>query len=241
MTDSVRLSKYLATRFACSRREAENYVQGGWVRVDGQIVEEPGLRIEPHQEVELAKNARAEDHKPATILLHKPVGYGAGPGAKPVLELIASANQAPDDRSGRHLVKMDLKGLDLFMPLAAGDSGLVVFSQEYGIARKLVDDAAKIEQEYIVEVAGELSADGLKKLNHGLSWRGAPLPPIKVSWQNETRLRFALKNPPAGLIADMCRQVGLKVLGIKRLRIGRLPMAGLPAGQWRYLLGYERF
>lgn len=241
MTESVRLSKYLADRFSCSRREAENYVEGGWVRVDGQIIEEPGFRIDPHQKVELAKNARAQDHKPATILLHKPAGYGDGDQARPALELIEAANLAPDDRSGRHFVRRDLRGLELVTPLEPQASGLIVFTQELGIARKLVEDAAKVEQEYIVEVAGELSADELKRLNHGLSWRGAPLPPIKVSWQNETRLRFALKNPPAGLILDMCQQVGLTVLGIKRIRIGRVPMSGLALGQWRYLLGYERF
>jgi 23S rRNA pseudouridine2604 synthase len=235
MTESIRLAKYLADRLSCSRREADNYIEGGWVRVDGHVVEEPGFRILPQQQVDLAENARADDHKPATILVHKPAKARPGP------DLIVPANQAPDDRSGRRFVKKDLSGLDLVMPLEPDASGLIVFTQEHGIARKLADDASRIEQEYVVEVAGELSAEGLKRLNHGLSWRGAALPSIKVSWQSDNRLRFALKNPPAGLIQDMCRQVGLKVLGIKRIRIGRMPMSALPAGQWRYLLGYERF
>lgn len=241
MTESVRLSKYLAGRLSCSRREAENYVEGGWVSVDGRVVEEPGFRVQPHQQVELAANARPDDHQPATILLYKPAGYGAGPGARPAVGLLTPANQASDDRSGRLLVKKDLDGLELVMPLAADASGLVVFTQEAGITRKLVKDAARMEHEYVVEVAGELPAAGLERLNHGWPWRGAQLPAGKVSWQNETRLRFALKNPPAGQIPDMCRQVGLEVLNIKRIRIGRVPLAGLPMGQWRYLLGYERF
>ncbi len=240
MTESVRLSKYLADHFSCSRREAENYVQGGWVRVDGVVVEEPGFRVGPHQEVELAKNARAEDHKPATILLHKPMGYGEG--AQSVLDLLTAQNLAPEDRSGRHFVKADLRNLEVFMPLQAQASGLLVLTQEYGIARKLSADAARIEQEYVVEIEGELPEEGLKLLNHGLMWQGAALPPAKVSWQNENRLRFALKNAHAdAVIVSMCRQVGLNVLSLKRLRIGRLPMAGLAVGQWRYLLGYERF
>ncbi|RTZ42580.1 RNA-binding protein [Candidimonas sp. SYP-B2681] len=241
MTETIRLSKYIAAQFSCSRREAENYIEGGWVRVDGQLVEEPGYRIELHQIVELAENARAEDRKPATILLHKPAGYGAAAGVRPAIDLITPQNQAPDDRSGRRFVKVDLRGVNLLMPLAADASGLIVFTQDHGIERKLVQDASRIEQEYVVEVAGGIAADGLKLLNHGLSWRGAPLPPAKVSWQNETHLRFALKNPPEGLIKDICRQVGLTVKSMKRLRIGRLPMAGLAPGQWRYLLGYERF
>ncbi len=241
MTDTVRLSKYIAAQFSCSRREAENYIEGGWVKVDGRVVEEPGYRIELHQVVELSENARADDHQPATILLHKPAGYSVTTGASPLIDLITPQNQAPDDRSGRRLVKVDLRGLTLAMPLAADASGLIVLTQEYGVERKLVQDAPRIEQEYVVEVAGEISPDGLKLLNHGLSWRGTPLPPAKVSWQNETHLRFALKNPPEGLIKDMCQQVGLTMKGMKRIRIGRLPMAGLAPGHWRYLLGYERF
>jgi 23S rRNA pseudouridine2604 synthase len=109
------------------------------------------------------------------------------------------------------------------------------------VARKLIDDAAKIEHEYIVEVTGDLVPDGLALLNHGLSFNGKPLPPIKVSWQNETHLRFALKGGQPGQIEHMCKMVGLKRVGMKRMRIGRVPMAGLQVGQWRYLLGYERF
>ncbi len=241
MTESIRLSKYLAGLLPCSRREAENYIEGGWVRVNGQVVEEPGFRVHPPLAVELAEGASAEDHKPATILLHQPSGYGlAAPGC-PVSDLIVPANQVSSGSPDRHFVKRDLKGLESVMPLESGASGLVVYTQAFTIGRKLTEDIARIEQEYLVEVVGELSGDGLERLNHGLSWQGVALPPIKVSWQSETRLRFALKNPAPGLIADMCGQVGLRVLDIRRIRIGRLPMAGLPAGKWRYLLDQERF
>jgi 23S rRNA pseudouridine2604 synthase len=121
-------------------------------------------------------------------------------------------------------------------------SGLAVFSQDYRVTRKLTDDAALIEQEYVVEVAGELVEDGLKLLNHGLSFNGKPLPPAKVSWQNETRLRFALKGVQSiGQIAHMCNAVGLQVLSMKRLRIGRMSMSKLPLAQWRYVMPYEKF
>ena len=85
------------------------------------------------------------------------------------------------------------------------------------------------------------SEHGLKRLNHGLEWNGKALPPIRVSWQNERRLRFAIKGERPGQIVHMCDSVGLKVLGMKRIRIGRVPMAGLAPGQWRYLPDGERF
>ncbi|MDD5240971.1 MAG: hypothetical protein PHG47_04505 [Sulfuricella sp.] len=109
------------------------------------------------------------------------------------------------------------------------------------MARKLNDDAATVEQEYIVEVAGELLPHGLKRLNHGLEFNGRPLPPIKVSWQNETRLRFALKGAQPGQIAHMCKSVGLEVRAMKRIRIGGVSMAKLQPGLWRYLMPHERF
>ena len=241
MTETVRLAKHLAGLLQCSRREAEQYIEGGWVSVAGQVVEEPGHRVSPEDRVELSPHATLEDIKPVTILLHKPAGHDANETLDSARELIRAGTQASDDRSGQRFLKKHLSNLTLVTPLETQASGLVVYSQEYSVTRKLVDASRNIEHEYVVEVAGDMAPDGLARLAHGLSWQGMPLDPIKVSWQSETRLRFALKTPPAGLIAYMCGEVGLQVVSIKRLRVGRVPMAGLPAGQWRYRLGYERF
>lgn len=241
MPETVRLAKRLAEKITCSRGEAEQYIEGGWVQVDGQVVEEPGYRVSPQQEVELMPQASLAPVMPVTILLHKPFGHTAESDSNAALRGITPETLAPDDRSGLHFLKRHLAGLTPTEPLDVNASGLLVFSQDWRIVRKLVDDRARIEQEYIVEVAGDLAADGLALLNHGLMFNAKPLAPIKVSWQNETHLRFALKAPQRGQIAHMCEKVGLKVLSMKRIRIGRVPMAGLPAGQWRYLLGYERF
>src|SRR3546814_11333562 len=87
-----------------------------------------------------------------------------------------------------------------------------------------------MEQEYIVEVSGEIAPYGLRKLNHGLHYGGRALPPCKVSWQNEIRLRFALKGVQGGQLRDMCAQVGLNALAIRRIRTGRVLVASMPAG-----------
>jgi 23S rRNA pseudouridine2604 synthase len=237
MTDSTRLAKRIAEQVPCSRREAEQYIEGGWVKVDGRIVEEPGFRVLPQQQAELMPEARLAEVEPVTILLHKPPGHDADAAMK----LVTSGTLAPDDRSGLRFLKRHIAGLTLTTPLETEACGLVIFSQDWRIVRKLMDDAARIEQEYIVEVAGELAAEGLALLNHGLVFNGKALPPMKVSWQNETHLRFALKGFQRGLLAHVCDQVGLKVLSTKRLRVGRISMARLPQGQWRYLAGYERF
>ena len=123
-------------------------------------------------------------------------------------------------------------------------SGLVVFSDDWRVVRKLREDAATLEHEVVVDVEGSIKPGGLDRLNridHGFTFNGKPLGQAKVSWQSEARLRFALKGEQPGQIAYFCESVGLSVTGMKRLRIGRVPLRGLPVGQWRYLLPDERF
>ncbi len=238
MTDSVRLAKRLAELVHCSRREAELYIAGGWVLVDGKVVEEPQFMV-VQQKVELDPAATLVPIEPVTILYYQP--HDTDMHADAVRQLICADTRAADDHSGIKLLKQHFVRLTQHLPLELHASGLAVFTQDYRVTRKLTDDAATIEQEYIVEVAGELVADGLKLLNHGLSFNGKPLPPLKASWQNETHLRFALKGVQPGQIAHMCKAVGLQVRAMKRIRIGRVSMSKLSLAQWRYLMPYEKF
>ena len=240
MTEPVRLAKRLAEMIPCSRREAEQYIEGGWVRVDGQVIEEPQFRVNA-QTITLDPDARLTAVEPVTILLNKPPGYHTGEGTNPAVALIDATTHAASDDSGIRLLKKHFTMLTVTTGLETDASGLVVFTQDWRVARKLVDDADSIEHEVIVEVAGELIPHGLKRLNHGLIFNGKPIPPCKVSWQNETKLRFAIKAARLGQIAHMCERVGLEVLSMKHIRIGRVPMAQLPQGQWRYLRADERF
>ena len=248
MTEPVRLAKALAQMRHCSRREAEQYIEGGWVRVDGVVVEEPQFRV-AGQKIELDPDASLLALTPVTVLLHKPAGYeagldGAGRPSQPALQLLVPANRSADDRSCIRPLKKHVSAQALATPLATPASGLVVFTQDWRVARKLGEDASVMEHEVIVDVAGELVPGGLERLNrvdHGFTYNGVLLPAAKVSWQNETRLRFALKGERPGQIAYMCEAVGLRVQAMKRIRVGRVPMSSLAPGQWRYLLPTERF
>lgn len=233
MTEPVRLAKRLAELVPCSRREAELYIAGGWVLVDGQVVEEPQFMVS-QQVVALHPDAILTPLEPVTMLYHQPPEAGA---ALP----ISADTQAKDDASGIRMLKQHFVRLTPCTALEPNASGLLVFTQDWRVARKLIEDAAKIEQEYVVEVAGEIAPNGLKRLNHGLSFNGRALAPIKVSWQNETRLRFALKGVQPGQIRHMCESVGLQVVGMKRIRLGRVSMAKLLPGEWRYLMQDEKF
>lgn len=236
MTDPARLSKRLAELLPCSRREAELYIEGGWVTVDGQVVEEPQFKVQ-EQAIALLPGARAESQPPITLILHKPAGIDAEQAS----QLLDSSSRSELDSTGMRPLKRHLQRLSVPLNLEHEASGLLVLTQNWGVIRKLTDDFSKIEQEYIVEVDGSLPPEQLTQLQFGMSYRGRPLTPCKVSWQSETRLRFALKAPQPGQLAHMCSTVGLQVLGIRRIRIGRLAMGKLAAGQWRYLGAHERF
>ncbi len=235
MTEPVRLAKRLAKIVSCSRREAEIYIEGGWVRVDGQVVQEPQFRVSD-QLIELHADATLTAVELVTILFHQPAGVAVE--APPP---ISFATHATDDLSGIRPLKRHLSRLTPTLPLEPHASGLLVFTQDWRVVRKLVDDAATVEQEYVVEIEGGLTPHGLKQLNLGLNVNGRPLPAAKVSQQNETRLRFALKRMQVGQIAQMCESVDLGVRSVKRIRIGKISMAKLLPGQWRYLPPAERF
>ncbi|MEO8102892.1 MAG: rRNA pseudouridine synthase [Betaproteobacteria bacterium] len=239
MTESVRLAKRLAEMVSCSRREAELYIEGGWVTVDGIVVQEPQFRVS-RQVVALHPEATLTAVQPITILYHQPPALAAEntPAALPGF---AMDNHAADDPSGIRPLKRHLTRLTLTLPLEAAASGMQVFTQDWRVVRKLVEDAATVEQEYVVDVTGDPGPHGLKRLNHGLRFNGRALPPAKVSWQSETRLRFAVKGAQPGQIAHMCQSVGLQAQSLKRIRIGRISMARLPPGEWRYLPADERF
>lgn len=234
----------MAEQGLCSRREADAYIERGWVRVDGVVVSELGSKAWPNQKITLDKQARARQTARVTILLNKPVGYVSGQaeqGYRPAVSLITAANQY---RAGKSVTRFDpahLRGLAPAGRLDIDSQGLLVLTQDGRIARQLISDDSDIEKEYLVRVTGKIAGNGLAMLNHGLSLDGQPLRPAEVSWQNEDQLRFILQEGKKRQIRRMCEQVGLKVVGLKRVRMGRIVLGDLPPGQWRYLKEGERF
>ena len=236
-SEPVRLSKRVAELARCSRAEAEQYIEGGWVSVDGEVVEEP-QRMVAEEAVEIDPDARLEATEPATVLFHKPVGvdFHAAP------PLVTPDTHTEGDLSGVRLLQRHFHRLTPLMPLEPEASGLMVLSQDGRVFRRLTEDTARIEQEFIVEVGGaDPGPYGLARLSRGMVYNGRTLPPCKVSWQNEIRLRFAIHDVEAGQLRYMCAQIGLEVVAIKRIRIGRVSMGKMPVGEWRYLPVSERF
>ena len=244
MEESLRLSKRMAELGLCSRREADEYIEQGWVQVDGVVVDTLGSRVLPSQRIELDKRALLAQTQRVTVLMNKPIGFVSGQAEqayKPASVLFTPENRWAGDRSGIEFTRRQLNGLAPAGRLDIDSTGMLILTQDGRVAKMLIGDESRVEKEYLVRIQGQLSDDGMRLLNHGLSLDGVVLRPAKVSWQNEDQLRFVLREGRKRQIRRMCELVGLRVVGLKRIRIGRIPLADLPVGQWRYLRPDEKF
>ena len=252
----IRLNKRMADLGLCSRREADDWIDKGWVKVNGQVAV-MGVRVTPSDRIEVLPQARGQQAQQVTILLHKPVGYVSGQaedGHAPAVTLIQARNRWREDSSRIRFDPRQLRGLAPAGRLDIDSVGLLVFTQDGRIARQLIGEDSELEKEYLVRVQWQnktdtvtqnvqavFPADRLALLRHGLSLDDKALKPAQVDWQNPEQLRFVLTEGKKRQIRRMCEQVGLMVVGLKRVRMGRVLLGKLPQGQWRYLAPHERF
>jgi len=248
MTEPIRLSKRMSELGLCSRREADEWIERGWVRVDGKVVAQLGSKVLPNQRISIERQASAEQSKRVTILINKPMGFVSGQaedGHKPAVTLINAETRWKEDKAQENFHPTQLRSLVPAGRLDIDSVGLLVLTQDGRIAKHLIGEDSDIEKEYLVRVQyskpGRLPDAQLKLLNHGLSLDGKALRPAKVRWQNDDQLLFVLKEGKKRQIRRMCETVGLKVIGLKRTRIGSVKLGNLPTGQWRYLNPDETF
>ena len=242
--EKVRISKLMSEQGLCSRREADGYIERGWVLVDGQPVTELGTKIFPNQRITLAPAAQNHQRARVTIILNKPVGFvsaQAEEGHTPAVTLIKAATRWKADQHPVSFSPADLMGLAPAGRLDIDSTGILVLTQDGRVARQLVGDDSDVEKEYLVRVTGKLKPGGMALLNHGLHLDGVQLRRAQVGWLNQDQLRFVLREGRKRQIRRMCELVGLDVTGLKRIRIGKVKLGDLPQGQWRYLAAGESF
>ena len=253
---AVRLNKRMAELGLCSRREADAWIEQGWVLVNGQVAE-MGMQVGSTDRITVERAAQEQQEQQVTVLLHKPMGYVSGQaedGHEPAMVLFQARNQWSGDTTRIRFSPAQFKGLAPAGRLDIDSVGLLVMTQDGRVARQLIGEDADMEKEYLVRVTcagpqGDIAvnvqahfpAAQMQRLRHGLSLDGKPLKPAQVEWQNPEQLRFVLKEGKKRQIRRMCEQVGLKVVGLKRIRMGRVHLGALPVGQWRYLGPKESF
>ena len=268
---TARLNKRMAELGMASRREADDWIGRGWVKVNGQVAE-MGMQVGPQARIEVNRQAQGQQANQVTILLNKPMGIVSGQaedGHQPAITLIQSANRWAEDNTRFFFHPRQLQSLVPAGRLDIDSIGLLVLTQDGRVARQLIGEDSVMEKEYLVRVTtlGTTSGTGggdalatihendpvstnvqavfapdrLERLRHGLSLDGQPLKPAKISWQNPEQLRVVLTEGKKRQIRRMCELVGLKVVGLKRVRIGKVMLGNLPLGQWRYLAPHEKF
>ena len=242
--EDPRLSKRMGELGLCSRREADEWIENGWVKVNGQVVTTLGVRVPVDARIEVDPEAKKHQSEQVTILLNKPVGYVSGQpedNHQPAMVLIKPENRWAEDPSPTKFRHGHLRGLAPAGRLDIDSTGLIVFTQDGRVAKRLIGAGTEVEKEYLVRVEGELTEEGMKLLHHGLELDGVKLKPARVSWANEGQLRFVLREGRKRQIRRMCEMVGLTVTALKRVRTGGVPLGKLPVGQWRYLRRDEKF
>ncbi|MCD8340182.1 MAG: rRNA pseudouridine synthase [Burkholderiales bacterium] len=242
--EKVRLSKRMSELGLCSRREADDWIAKGWVAVNGRVVNELGIKVNPNDKIGILPEAKREQNQRVTVILNKPLGYVSGQaedGYEPAKVLITPANHWSGDHSSIEFDSRQLKSLVPAGRLDINSTGLLILTQDGRIAKALVGENSSLEKEYLVRVEltdgrplSDLDNSKLELLRYGLELDGKKLIPAKIEKINENQLKFVLKEGRNRQIRRMCEQVGLKVLQLKRVRIGNIRLANLPIGKWRY-------
>jgi 23S rRNA pseudouridine2604 synthase len=250
---TLRLSKLMSELGLCSRREADEWIEKGWVLVDGERIDTLGTKVRPDQRIEIDPAAEAAQASQVTVLINKTVGLVSGQaedGYQPAITLVTPENRWEGDHSDIRFSVAHLRQLAPAGRLDIDSTGLLVLTQDGRIAKQLIGGHSGIDKEYLVRVAfGEHTTDveshfppeSLALLCHGLSLDDVPLKPAQVNWQNGEQLRFVLREGKKRQIRRMCELVGLEVIGLKRVRMGQVMLGALPPGQWRYLSADESF
>ncbi len=226
----------MAEKGLCSRREADVWIEKGWVLVNGEAVTQLGSKVDPNDRITLQPEALRAQKKLITVILNKPIGYVSAQPEKeyqPAIQLLTEQNYSGVDKPP--VIPRNLDGLAVAGRLDIDSQGLLIFTQDGRLAKKLIGENSVVEKEYLVRVGGTLSPADLKLLNHGLELDGKKLKPAKVEWLNQDQLRFVLIEGKKRQVRRMCEMMGLEVKGLKRVRVGKLMLGNLPEGQWRFL------
>jgi 23S rRNA pseudouridine2604 synthase len=247
----MRLNKRMAELGLASRREADDWIAKGWVKVNGKFAE-MGMQVAPDVEIEIDKLAKGQQAKQVTVLINKPLGLVSGQaedGHEPAITLVQPQNRWDQDNARFFFHPSQLKSLVPAGRLDIDSTGLLVLTQDGRVAKTLIGEDSPVEKEYLVRVRplravpeGEpwLSGLAMRTLQHGLELDGRRLKPARVSWANEDQLRFVLREGRKRQIRRMCELVDLEVTDLMRIRVGPLLLGDLPEGKWRHLLPAER-
>lgn len=230
--ERVRLQKYLANQGIASRRAAEKLIQEGMVRVNGQLIREMGVKIDPTQDqVTVGGQLVRSGQRMRYILLHKPVGY------------ICSVR---DERGRRTVLDLVSDIPERVYPVGRLDydtSGLLLLTNDGELTQRLLHPSGEVDKTYLAEVRGSLSRSTAERLARGVRLSDGLTAPARVRIvrhkADSTLVELTIHEGRNRQVRRMLEAVGHPVWRLKRLREGGLDLQGLAVGQWRELTDKE--
>jgi 23S rRNA pseudouridine2604 synthase len=151
---TLRLNKRMAELGLASRREADDWIAKGWVKVNGRVAE-MGMQVAPDVKIEIDKQAQGQQAKQVTILINKPLGLVSGQaedGHQPAITLVQPQNRWSEDNARFFFHPSQLKSLVPAGRLDIDSTGLLVLTQDGRVARQLIGEDVTMEKEYLVRV-----------------------------------------------------------------------------------------
>ncbi len=229
-TEGIRLNKYIANSGVCSRREADMYIAAGNVTVNGETITEMGYRVKLSDDVRF-DGRRLNPEKPEYILLNKPAGFfvtgNPEKGGRTVMELVSKATQAKVSPVG----KLDNQA-----------RGLLLFTNDGTLAKKLAKPKNGIRQIYQVSLSKNLSQEDLETIKKGVYIEGSKVTITDVSFIEDkphTEVGLELKSIKEHIVARIFKSLGYDVESLDRVVFGGLTKKDLPRGRYRNLTEQE--
>ncbi len=231
--EEVRLQKFLANNGVCSRRKAEEYIQQGLVKVNGETVTELGRKINPEKDEVIFKGKKVgKVDKKVYILLNKPIGYVT----------------TTTDQFGRDTVLDLVKVKEKVLPVGRLDmytSGALILTNDGEFIYKVTHPKYEIEKTYNVTVKGIITKDEIKKLEEGVEIEDytsgkAKVKILKTDTEKDiSRIEITIHEGKNREVRKMCNAIGRKVLALHRSKIEGIDVKNLKLGEWRYLTSKE--
>ena len=231
--NKVRLQKFLANSGVASRRKCEELILEGKISVNGKIVNELGIKIDPTvDKVEYCEKLIHNTEKLVYILLNKPIGY------------VTTAKDQFDRDTVLDLVKVK----ERVVPVGRLDmytSGALILTNDGDFVYKVTHPKHEITKTYTVTVHGIINNEAVKKLIQGVEIEDYVTRPAKVKIlktdeeKNISRLEITIHEGKNRQVRKMCEAVGSKVIALHRSKIGDIGVKDIKLGNWRYLKDYE--
>lgn len=220
----IRLNKYIASLGLASRREADVLISDGKIKVNGKVVTEMGVKVDPDiDKVEVAGSVAKDREKLIYIALNKPKGYVCS---------VKATRQDP-------LTVLELVDIDeRIYPVGRLDketTGLLFLTNDGTFVNAIIHPSSESEKEYEVTFPVQIPMGAIHKLEAGVKLEGAKTLPTRVRKIGPAKIRIVLKEGKNRQVRRICQKVGYPVKTLKRIRIKGLKLGDLELGEWRYL------